>query len=74
MIEVTNKSKSPTQIMVRSKVAPKAFTTINIPGVGMGKNVILISDEQHTDNIDRIEKTTKLIKTKRLPNKPSKGE
>lgn len=55
MIEITNKLKSPVQLVVRSKKAPSAFTTLNIPGVGRGHNVRVIEDESHTIYIDRVE-------------------
>jgi len=68
MIEITNKKKHPVQVIVRSKKAPRAFTTLNIPGVGKGDNVRVIEDERHTNYIDRVEGMG-LISTKKLPNK-----
>jgi len=65
MIEITNKLKSPVQLVVRSKKAPRAFTTLNIPGVGKGHNVRIIEDESHTEYIDRVEKMG-LISTKKI--------
>lgn len=67
MIEVKNKSRSPVQIIVRSRKAPRAFTTLIIPGIGKGKNVRLIADELKTEYIDRVEKMG-LISTKYIPN------
>lgn len=67
MIEIKNKLKSPVQCIVRSRTAPRAFTTLNIPGVGKGKNVRLIEDELHTEYIDRLEKDG-LISTRYVPN------
>lgn len=37
MIEIKNKQKGPVQVLVRSKKHPRAFTTLNIPGIGSGK-------------------------------------
>lgn len=65
MIEITNKQKSPIQVVVRSKKAPRSFTTLNIPGVGNGHNVRVITDESHTEYIDRIEGMG-LISTKKI--------
>jgi hypothetical protein len=67
MIEVTNKMKSPVQLVVRSRRAPRSFTTLNIPGRGAGKNVRLLADELHTEYFDRLEKDG-LISTKYIPN------
>jgi hypothetical protein len=73
MIEIRNKKKSPVQILVRSKLAPKAFTTLIIPGIGKGNNIRYISDEAKTDIIERVEKMG-LISTKYIPNRVEKGE
>jgi hypothetical protein len=67
MIEIKNKGRSPVQILVRSKTAPRAFTTLIIPGIGKGKNVRLIADEAVTDVIERVEKMG-LISTRYVPN------
>ena len=72
MIEIENKGRSPVQIVVRSKVAPRAFTTLIIPGIGSGNNVRIIEDERHTDVIDRVEKMG-LISTRYLPNDNNKN-
>jgi len=55
MLEITNRQKFPVQLVVRSKKAPRAFTTLNIPGLGKGNNVALIEDERYTEYIDRVE-------------------
>ena len=73
MIEIKNKQRSPVQIVVRSKTAPRAFTTKIVPGIGAGKNVILIEDEMATDYIDRVAKTG-LIATRYISNKAEQGE
>lgn len=67
MIEIKNKMKSPVQVLIRSRKAPRAFTTLNIPGVGKGKNVRLIEDELATEYIERVEKMG-LISTRYVPN------
>jgi hypothetical protein len=67
MIEIKNKFKSPVQILVRSRKAPHAFTTLIIPGIGAGKNVRAITDEQSTEYIERVEKMG-LISTRYVPN------
>lgn len=74
MIEVKNKMKSPVQLVVRSRMAPRSFTTLIIPGIGKGKNVRLIDDELKTEYIDRVEKMG-LISTRYIPNSEiRKGE
>ena len=74
MIEVKNRSKSPVQLVVRSRKAPRSFTTLIIPGIGKGKNVRLIDDELKTEYIDRVEKMG-LISTRYIPNSEiRKGE
>lgn len=74
-MEVRNKTRSPVQLMVRSGKQPRSFTTLIIPGIGIGKNVRLIQDERVvTDSIERLEKSG-LISTRYLPNnKVEKGE
>ncbi len=56
MIEIKNKGRSPVQIIVRSGNSPRDFTTLIIPGIGKGKNIRLITDEQATEYIERVEK------------------
>lgn len=73
MIEIRNKNRSPVQLVVRSRKAPRAFTTLIVPGIGKGKNVVLIEDELWTNVIDRVEKMG-LITTRRVPNKNVRGE
>lgn len=67
MIEITNKTRSPIQIMVRSKNKTRSFTTMMIPGMGKKKNVIIIEDEKKTDYIDRLE-DKKIISTRYISN------
>ncbi len=73
MIEIKNKLRSPVQVLVRSKKAPKAFTTLIIPGIGAGKNTRTIADELVTDVIERVEKMG-LISTRYIPNRVEKGD
>lgn len=73
MIEIKNKTRSPVQLVVRSRKPVKgsgsrAFTTLNIPGIGKGKHIYYLDDERKTEYIDRIEKLG-LITTKVVPNK-----
>jgi len=72
MIEITNRKKHPVQLVVRSKTAPRAFTTLNIPGIGAGNNVYYLEDERTTEYVERV-KDMGLITTKQVPNK-HKGE
>jgi hypothetical protein len=74
MIEIKNKNKSPISVIVRSKKAPRAFTTLVIPGIGAGKNVRRIPDEMTTEYVERLEKSG-LISTRYIPNNEvEKGE
>jgi hypothetical protein len=73
MLEIKNKQKFPVQLVIRSRTAPRSFTTLNIPGVGSGKNIYLLEDERATEYIDRAEKNG-LISTRHIPNKLRKGE
>ncbi len=67
MIEIKNKSRSPVQLVVRSRKAPRAFTTLIVPGIGKQKNIRLIEDELVTEYISRVEKMG-LIETRYVPN------
>jgi hypothetical protein len=73
MLEIRNKTKQPIQLVVRSRRKPRSFTTLNVPGIGAGKNTILLEDEKHTDYIDRVE-AMGLISTRYVPNRLYKGE
>jgi hypothetical protein len=72
MIEITNRQKSPVQVLVRSRRSPRSFTTLNIPGIGKGNNIYLLEDERITDYIERVEKLG-LISTRKI-NRLTKGE
>lgn len=67
MIEITNKTVGPVQLIVRSRKKSRSFTTLIIPGRGAGKNVKLIADELNTEYIDRAEKAGLI--SKRILNK-----
>lgn len=74
MIEIKNRTKSPVQILIRSRKAPKSFTTLNVPGIGAGKNTYLLEDERKTEYVDRAEKLG-LISTRYITKKElNKGE
>ena len=72
MIEIRTKTRSPVQIIMRSRIevpgsGSRAFTTKVIPGLGSGKNVYLCEDERYTTYIDRLVKDG-LISTRHVPN------
>lgn len=74
MIEIKNKTRGPVQVLIRSRRSPKSFTTLNIPGVGSGRNTYLMEDERNTEYVDRAEKMG-LISTRHLTKKElNKGE
>jgi hypothetical protein len=74
MIEIKNKTRGPVQILIRSRKSPKAFTTLNVPGVGAGNNIYMLEDERNTEYVDRAEKMG-LISTRHLTKKElNKGE
>jgi hypothetical protein len=74
MWKITNKTKSPVQLMIKSKRIPKAMTAWNIPGVGSGKNVVYLEDELKTSYVDWAE-SQKLIAQQYISNVEfNKGE
>ena len=74
MIEIKNKTRSPVQILIRSRKSPKSFTTLNIPGVGAGNNSYMLEDERSTEYVERAEQMG-LISTRHLTKKElNKGE
>lgn len=73
MIEIKNKQKSPIQLIVRSRRKPRSFTTLNIPGIGSGKNIYFLEDERATEYIERVE-SMGLISTRFVNNRLTKGE
>lgn len=70
MLKITNKQKCPIQLILRTKVKPRGFTTLNVPGIGAGKNTVYIEDEMATEYIEKLQKN-KLITTKYVK---SRGE
>jgi hypothetical protein len=56
MLEIKNNKKFPVQLIVRSRTKPRAFTVLNVPGVGCGKNIYFLEDERSTVYIDKAEK------------------
>jgi hypothetical protein len=75
MIEITNKQKSPIQLVIKSRKQPHSMTCLNLPGIGSGKNVYYLSDELTTEYVERAERKYKLITTKYIPNRElNKGE
>jgi hypothetical protein len=74
MIEIKNKTKGPVQVLIRSRKSSKSFTTLNIPGIGSGRNTYLMEDERNTEYVDRVEKMG-LISTRHITKKElNKGE
>lgn len=74
MIEIKNKTRGPVQILIRSRKSPRAFTTLNVPGVGAGNNIYMLEDERNTEYVERAEKMG-LISTRHLTKKElNKGE
>ena len=67
MLEIKNKHRFPVQLIIRSMKAPRAFTTLNIPGIGCGKNIFYLEDERATEYIDRAV-TDGFISVKHVPN------
>ncbi len=67
MIEIKNKTKGPVQVVIRSRMTPRNFTVLNIPGIGASKNVVYLEDERHTEYVDRVERMG-LITTRYIPN------
>lgn len=65
MIEITNKQRYPIQLVVRSRKSTRSFTTLNIPGVGAGKNTYMLEDERTTEYVDRV-KSMGLINIKKI--------
>jgi hypothetical protein len=65
MIEITNTTKGPIQLLVRSKKKTRAFTTLILPGRGSGHHTLLIEDERATKYISRVENMG-LIRTRHI--------
>lgn len=54
MLEITNKTKSPLQLMLRSRKKVNGFGLTVLPGMGKGKNKIVIRDEEMTPQIQSL--------------------
>lgn len=65
MIEITNRTQGPIQLIVRSRKKVRAFTTLIVPGRGAGQNIKVIEDELYTEYIGRAE-ALGLISTRKL--------
>lgn len=55
MRKIINRQKGPTQLIIRSRDHVGDFTTLNIPGMGAGKNVIFLEDELITEYVEQAE-------------------
>lgn len=67
MLEIKNKNRFPVQLLIRSKKTPRSFTTLNIPGLGSGKNVYYLQNERSTEYIERLRDKFGLITIKQIP-------
>ena len=52
MWKITNKTRGPVQLMIKSTNQPRAMTAWNIPGIGSGKNTVYLKDELKTPYVD----------------------
>jgi len=73
MLEIVNKQRYPVQLIIRSRRSVRSFTTLNIPGVGSGKNIYLLEDERATEYIDRAVNDG-LVSIRHINNTIRKGE
>ena len=71
MVEIRNKNRFPVQLVIRSRTAPRAFTTLNVPGIGKGKNIKVIEDELMTEYVQRDREDG--IDLDKAHTKPAKG-
>lgn len=55
MIEITNLTRGPIQLLIRSRKKTRAFTTLIVPGRGSGHNKMMLEDERSTEYIGRAE-------------------
>ena len=60
MWKITNKTRGPVQLMIRSTTQPRAMVAWNIPGMGSGHNEVYLEDELKTPYVDWAE-SEKLI-------------
>ncbi len=68
MIEITNRTSGPIQLLVRGRKKARSMVTLIVPGRGSGHNVKTIEDEVYTEYIDRAEKFG-LISTRKITHK-----
>lgn len=73
MLEITNRKRHPVQLLIRSRRASRSFTTLNLPGIGAGKNIFLLEDERSTTYIDKAANDG-LISIRHINNTIRKGE
>lgn len=74
MLEITNRTRGPVSLVVRSRRGPSSrqFTTLTILGIGAGCNVVRIEDEAATEYIEKARRE-KLISVRVLPEPHSEG-
>lgn len=53
MIQIVNKKRGPIQLVIRSATHNGGFTTLNIPGIGAGRNTYNLRDELMTEWVER---------------------
>jgi hypothetical protein len=53
MIELTNITDGPIQVVIRHKHLMNQIQCLNLPGKGFGKNTFLLEDARHTEYIDK---------------------
>ena len=68
MWEITNITRGPVQLMIKSKTRPKAMTAWNVPGIGSGHNTVELADELKTPYIDWAE-SEKFIVQRYIPDR-----
>jgi len=73
MIEITNITRGPVQLVVRTGPGTgRNFTVLNIPGIGAKNNVREIEDERAIGEYIKRHEEAKLIRTRRVTKKASK--
>lgn len=75
MLEITNRTRGPVTILVRSFKGPstRRFTSLVIPGIGAGLNVARITDEMVVGDYIEKARRAKLVSVKVLPEPHSEG-
>ena len=74
MLEITNRTRGPVSLIVRSRKGPQTrqFTTLTVLGIGAGLNVVCIEDEAATQYVDKARRE-KLITVRTVPEPHSEG-